>query len=167
MSETRSPGSARPRPTALQYAVRLLSARGYSERKLREKLRNRDYSRDEIDEAIAKLIARRLLDDRAYAEDFVRSRCASQPRGRSALIRDLISRGIPASLAGEVVGDAVSDADEMELARELVARKAAQYRSLDAETQRRRLSGLLARRGFRPQTIHRVVSDELNDSMED
>jgi len=143
--------------TALQYAVKLLSSRPYSEKKLREKLGMRGYERSDIDLAIDRLRRERLLDDRRFAEDFVRARLATRPRAASALARDLRQRGIAARLAKEVAEEiAPHDMDE-ELAKELVRRKETMYLSLDPLTRRRRLAAFLARRGFSYDTIEKVL----------
>lgn len=144
--------------TALQYAVWLLSSRPYSERKLAEKLRLREYFSDDIKTAVERLKKERLLDDEKFAADFVRSRQNSRPRAASALIRDLLTRGIPMDIARKTVEAATSPEDEVALARQLVQRKGAHYDSLEPQVRWRRLGGLLARRGFSPDVIRKVLS---------
>lgn len=53
---------------AYSYLVKLLSARDYSEHKLREKLREKKYPASEIDDAINEIKARGYLREDAYAE---------------------------------------------------------------------------------------------------
>jgi regulatory protein len=48
--------------------IRLLSSKDYSEHKLREKLRNRDFPAAEIDEAIAQVKEKNYLKEEIYAE---------------------------------------------------------------------------------------------------
>jgi regulatory protein len=157
-------GKRDPKATPiLHYAVKLLAARPYSERKLSEKLAARGYEAREIAEALARLREKDLISDPRFARDFVRARVAAQPRGRTALIQDLVGRGIAASLANEVVRELVEDDTEETFARELIARKSVQYASLEPEVRKRRLAGLLARRGFRPQMIYRLL-DAADDS---
>jgi len=146
----------KPPVTALSHAVRLLSARPYSERKLREKLANK-FPRDEIDHAIRRLCAERLLDDQRYAEDFVRVRVATRPRSGFVLVRELMQRGIARGMAQDVVNRLVPAESHENLARELVSRKRAMYRGLDEPTRRRRLTAFLARRGFSYEVIHKVL----------
>jgi regulatory protein len=141
----------------LKYAVKLLAQRPYSEKLLREKLRRFDYLPQEIESAIAELKQKRYLDDRQYAEDFVKMRISSRPRASSALVTELLSKGIGLALAKEVVDQLCTVGDEEKLARDLLARKQAQYASLEPHVRKRRLAALLARRGFRPDTIHRVL----------
>jgi regulatory protein len=151
------PQRSRPKVNALQYAVRLLSTRAYSENKLREKLALRQFTPEEIAAAVARLKAERLLDDRRFMEDFIRARLASRPRTGAALVRDLILRGIPRKLAQEAVQELSPPEDELPLAVEVVRRKLSVYVSLDEPTRRRRLASLLARRGFSYATIQKVL----------
>lgn len=146
-----------PRATALQHAVKLLSARPYSAAKLREKLLLRGYPAPESDAAIRRLIAERLLDDRRFAEDFVRARIAAMPRSGGILSRELRQRGVSPAIAKEVVAALAPPDNDESLARELLRRKAKAYAGLDDLARKRRLSAFLARRGFSYATIRRVL----------
>jgi len=53
---------------AYMYLVKILSVRDYSEYKLREKLRERNYPTDEIESAINDIKAKGYLREEAYAE---------------------------------------------------------------------------------------------------
>ncbi|HEY3294651.1 MAG TPA: regulatory protein RecX [bacterium] len=148
---------SRPKVNSLQYAVRLLSVRSYSEKRLREKLAGRQFTPEEIDSAVKRLRDERLLDDRNFAEEFVRTRLLLRPRTGAALLRDLLQRGISKHLAQEVIAEmAPKDQDEA-LARELLRRKASLYAGLDDQTRRRRIMSMLARRGFSYDTIDKVL----------
>jgi len=155
--ETRRP---RKPATALQYAVRLLSARPYSEKKLREKLAAREYERGEIEYALRRLREERLLDDRRFAEEFVRARLSLRPRAAAVLMRELRQRGIAGPLAKSVAEELAPRDSDAELARELIRRKQTAYKNLDPEKRHRRLSSLLARRGFSYDTIRSVLREE-------
>jgi regulatory protein len=152
--------------TALQYAVKLLSTRPYTERKLREKLYGRQYTTPEIRSALDRLKRERLLDDRKYAEDYVHARMAARPRAATRMVTDLLARGIPLALAREVTAELMPKSDELTLAREFVRRKQAQYAHLDEDTRWRRLAGMLARRGFSLDTIRAVLKQAPDDISE-
>ena len=51
---------------AYQYSIRLLSLRDYSEHKMRQKLLDKNYDADEIDEVIQKLIDMNYLREEEY-----------------------------------------------------------------------------------------------------
>ena len=157
----------RPKVNALQYAVRLLSARPYSERKLREKLAGRQYEPDEIEHAVARLKQEHLLDDRNFAEEFVRTRLLLRPRTGIALLRDLLQRGVSKRLAQEVIKELAPPDQDEALARDLVRRKLPLYEGLDELTRRRRLMSLLARRGFGYDTIEKVLNFKTDSPTEE
>ena len=159
--------SRRPKGTALQYAVKLLAVRNYSEKKLREKLAGREFDQEEIAASVARLKEERLLDDRRFAEEFVRARLATRPRTGIALQRDLFQRGISRPLAQEVIAELAPPAQDEALALELVRRKWSLYESLDDQTRRRRLMSLLARRGFPYDTIEKVLKSDFDSLSED
>ena len=58
---------------AYLYLIKLLSSRDYSEFKLREKLREKQYPANEIDEAIAEIKAKNYLREDNYAEARVKA----------------------------------------------------------------------------------------------
>lgn len=147
----------RPPATALQQAVKLLATRPYSAHKLRDKLRQRGYADTEIESALQRLTAERLLDDRRLAEDFVRARLAAMPRSGRILLRELHQRGIEFALAKDVIAALAPAENDEQLARELLRRKAKLYDALDDLTRRRRLTALLARRGFSFNVIQKVL----------
>lgn len=158
--KTAAEDSERKRPrapaTALRAAVKLLSARPYSEKKLREKLIGK-FPQDEIEQAIQRLREKKFVDDRRYAEDFVRARIASRPRTGFILMRELSQRGVARTIAQDVVNRLVPKDDDEKLARELLTRKQMMYRGLDEPTRRRRLTAFLARRGFSYEVIQKAL----------
>ena len=58
---------------AYLYLIKLLSSRDYSEFKLREKLREKQYPANEIDEAITEIKAKNYLREENYAEARVKA----------------------------------------------------------------------------------------------
>jgi len=80
------------------YAVKLLARRDYSLAKLREKLQLR--FGDSPDEVMTQLIAKRFVNERRYAENYVAGR---RKRGRSRLHDELLGRGIPLEIVEEVL----------------------------------------------------------------
>ncbi|MBI2149269.1 MAG: regulatory protein RecX [Acidobacteria bacterium] len=80
------------------HALKLLSARDYTVAKLREKLEAK-FGRVP-DEVLDRLIRKRFLDDRRFAENYVDKR---KNRGAVALREELLARGVEADLAGEIL----------------------------------------------------------------
>jgi regulatory protein len=160
----------------LAAALRRLEIRAFSVAGLRRRLLEAGYRADLVDAALARLGELGLLDDAAYARDWIEARDRSRPRGTAALRRELAQRGIPpemiaAALAGraEVAGQAgmaqvgaeaaASDtADERAAAALLTRRAAALGRIDDPRLRRQRAYALLARNGFDPATCASMVA---------
>lgn len=101
-----------------------------------------------------------LVDDEAYARAWVRSRHAGRGLGRRALRHELLTRGVDRDVIDEAVAEVSSD-DEDAAARALVRARLGGLARFDRTTQRRRLVGLLARRGYSSAVAARVVAQEM------
>ena len=101
-----------------------------------------------------------LVDDVAYAHMLVRSKTNSRSLAKRALRVELTKKGIDPEIQNVVLLD-VSDDDEFRMATELVAKKIRNMGGLTADARWRRLTGLLARKGYTTGTTIRVVKEAL------
>jgi regulatory protein len=99
-----------------------------------------------------------MVDDAAYAELLIRSRCNTKRVSRSVLRQQLRQKGVNQEIIEEALL-VVSDADELRMATELVERKARAMSRLEPEVRKRRLFGLLARKGYNTSIAIRVIQD--------
>ena len=99
-----------------------------------------------------------MVDDAAYAELLIRSRCNTKRVSRSVLRQQLRQKGVDQEIIEEALL-VVSDADELRMATELVERKARAMSRLEPEVRKRRLFGLLARKGYNTSIALRVIQD--------
>jgi regulatory protein len=107
-----------------------------------------------------------LVDDEAFARSWVESRQAGKGLARRALAQELRRKGVDDEVAREVL-DEVEPDDEVESARVLVRRKLRTAARLDRDTAIRRLTGMLARKGYPPSVAFRVVREELESAGHD
>ncbi|CAN5239828.1 hypothetical protein BH18ACT9_BH18ACT9_08730 [soil metagenome] len=101
-----------------------------------------------------------LVDDEAFARSWVQSRQSGKGLARRALAHELRNKGVPDDVAQAAL-DEVDPDEEVESARLLVRRKLRTAARLDHATAVRRLSGMLARKGYPAGVAFRVVRDEL------
>ena len=104
-----------------------------------------------------------LVDDEQFARAWVRSRHDGRGLGRRALRYELLTRGVDRDIVDAAVAEVSLD-DEDAAARQLVRARLAGMHRLDAVTKRRRLTSLLARRGYPPGVAARVVAEQLSDA---
>jgi regulatory protein len=101
-----------------------------------------------------------LIDDAAFARDWVQSRQQGRGLARRALAAELRRKGVDQEVIADAV-DVVDADDEVEAARLLVRRKLRSLQRFDQVTQLRRLTGMLARKGYSSAVAYRVVREEL------
>ena len=101
-----------------------------------------------------------LIDDAAFARSWVESRQSGKGLARRALAHELRRKGIDHVVAREAL-DEVDPEAEVESARMLVRRKMRSVQRVDRTSAIRRLTAMLARKGYPPGLAVRVVREEL------
>ena len=159
-------------------AARFLEARQRSVHEVRRHLLAARYPAPLVERAIERLLELRWLDDEQFARNWVESRDRAHPRGRQALRRELLLKGIDRDVTETVLEDRGRDALEAEpeadgtadtfAARRLLARKAAALgRVADPAARRQRVYALLARSGFDADVCREVSAEFLREAVED
>lgn len=133
-----------PPRDAFAAACRYLTARERCAAEVRAYLRRRGFPSEEIDPAIERLHAERLVDDMRYARLYVEGRSRRAPRSGMLLVRELTVRGVNAETAREAVTAFLAEVPEEELARRLLEKLPG-----TGEDWKRRAARRLASRGFR------------------
>ncbi len=150
---------------ATAAALNFVSYRPRSEREVRNRLRRKAYEPEAIDYAIEKMRGWRYLDDTAFAEFWVGSRAEHSPRGKRALQSELRAKGVEREVVERVLED--TDLDEGNAALEIARKRLRSLSSYDAETQRRRLSAFLARRGYGWDVVKPVLAELFSGDADD
>ena len=99
-----------------------------------------------------------MVDDAAFAELLIRSRCNTKRVSRSVIRQQLRQKGVDQEII-EAALTVISDADELRMATELVERKVRAMARLEPDVRKRRLFGLLARKGYNTAVALRVIQD--------
>ena len=126
----------------LECAGRYLARREHSIGELRLKLAAKQFDGDEIDVAIERLVAEGLVDDRRFANAFVRSR-ASRLQGPRKIRAELKRRNIAEAVISEAFEEA--DLSWSDIAARWLARQGAW---LDDYNSRAKYYRRLVNRGF-------------------
>lgn len=159
---------------ARDAAMSLLAHRARSRAELRRRLDGKEFPAAIVDQVLDWLDARGYIDDRAFAEAFVRDRLRLRPRGRIGLLQELRRKGVDeasaeAAIAGAMASEGVDEpALAFEAARAWVRKNGSTVRKAarspeDRQKARRRLYGHLARRGFAPDAVRAAIERALAD----
>ncbi len=139
---------------ALKYALKILGYRDRSMSEMRQKLIDKGFSGNVVDDTLAYLEEKSFIDDRRLAELLRRDAVERRHFGARGVRSYLIRRGIAKDIADAMAG---ADNDYLGVAMQLAEKKMRFIGHLDSVTIKRRLYGLLARRGFTHDEIRQVL----------
>ena len=138
-------------------SMNLLKSRDYTKKQLEDKLRQGDYPKECIEEAIAYVESYGYIDDRRYARDFIEYHM--QTKSRTRMEMDLQRRGVAKDVIRNVfeeLGDLGVEQDESAMIRNLLQKK--KYCTDTATKQeQQKMYGFLYRKGFSPEAIMRAL----------
>ena len=100
-------------------AYKLLSRRDHSRKELSDKLRQRGYSHELVEQVICEIQKAGYLDDAVFARRFASTRLQIRPMGKKRLLFELVRKGIEPEAAERAVFEAYAGSDELELARDV------------------------------------------------
>lgn len=149
---------------AMADAIRFLALRMRTSGELRAYLRRRGYAASTIEQVLARCRERKFIDDRAFAEQFVRRRLA-QGYGPRRLARELANKGLAQDVYRPLLDD-LGERDLFQVARQLAVKKASGLRQeLPLAAKKAKIARHLQYKGFPETVIHRVLDALFSSSM--
>jgi regulatory protein len=149
-----------PEAVAKAICLRLLTAAPRPRAGLAQALQRRGIPPEVIEAVLDRFTEVGLIDDQAYAEAFVASRHRDRGLGAAALRTELRRKGVDADVAGLAAAPIDSEA-ERRRAEALIVRRVDSAMVGGYQSARRRLVGLLARRGYAADVATSVVDAAL------
>ncbi len=131
----------------MDAALSFLTARMRTVREVEDKLDELQYGEGDILATVARLKELNLLDDEAYAREFVRSRLATKPVSRQKLYLDLRAHKLPEETVRTVL-DELPKETEADNALEVAKKFWRQMSTLEEPVRRERVLRRLTSRGF-------------------
>lgn len=147
------------RNKALANAYALLRQRPRSEREIRERLKLKGYAAGAIDGCVEALRRAGDIDDAKFARFWVESRMQFNPMGDIVLRHELKSKGVAESVIEEALAAKAKAFDEYAVALNMARERFAQLAKLDRKKAMKRLYDFLVRRGFKFDTVERVIEE--------
>jgi regulatory protein len=156
----RAEEDADPEAVARQICLRLLTAAPRTQAQLAAALRRRGVPEQAAANVLARFAEVKLIDDELFARAWVESRHHGRGLAGRALGAELRQRGV-ASGDIEAALSQLDPEQELATARELVERRLAGTTGMPVPARMRRLTGVLARKGYPPGLAYRVVREAL------
>ena len=138
-------------------AYRYLSLRDRTVRETADYLGKKGYSVGVVQKTVRYLKEAKYLDDRRFAEHWARTRAENKQFGKYRLRRELAGKGLAPEIIDETLDTLFETVKEIDLARVAVEKKLPSMKDLDPEKRKRRLAGLLQRKGFSGHIIYEVL----------
>jgi regulatory protein len=149
-----------PEQVARIIVLRRLSISPRTRKELADDLRKRGVDGDVAERVLSRFAELGLIDDAEYARMWVDSRQRTRGSARSVLQQELRARGVCDDDARAAL-EAIDDDDERARAARLVEARLEATRRLEPQARRRRLVGLLVRRGYRQSMALSVVAEAI------
>jgi len=143
--------------------LRRLTAAPRTYAQLRDGLLDRGFEMQVITTVLDRYVEVGLINDAEFAEMWVRSRHSIRGNARSVLRRELRDKGVPVEEAESALAT-ITDESERQRAGDLVRRKIVSTARLEPQARVRRLTSMLARRGYPPGICFAAVAEVLADS---
>ena len=143
---------------AFRTLLRALERRSFARADLGRRLVRKGHPRPAVEAALERAQTLGLLDDVAFAINYVQTR-AARGRGPSRLTRDLMAMGVERGhIDRALAAEWPEGSDRTGVPLALASKRAAQLGHLPRPVKRRRLLAYLARRGFAGHDISEIVA---------
>lgn len=143
---------------ARKIALDQLAVRQRSTKELRQAMAKRNVPTDVAEEILERFTEVGLVDDAAFAATLTQSRARHSLRGTARIRQELREKGVDRETAEEALAE-LDPEEERAAALELARRKARSMARLEPHVARRRLAGVLARRGFSSSVTASVLAE--------
>ncbi|MDB5297832.1 MAG: hypothetical protein JWO31_3815 [Phycisphaerales bacterium] len=143
-------------------ALRAIGTRMHGRAELAKKLARKEYGAAVIASVLDDLVRLKYVDDAQFAAARARSAARVKHHGKRRAKVELMRTGVDAATADQALSDVYGTHDSLAVARELARKQAPRLARLgDPQAARRRLVGMLQRRGFDYEQIKPVVDEVL------
>lgn len=146
---------------AKMRSMKLLENKDYTEKQLRDKLKQGEYPKEAIEEAVSYVKSYHYIDDDRYAAAYIEYHMENKSRQR--IFQDLLKKGIDKACIEkqweklELMG---LQGNEEEMIRALLEKKHYFEKTADIKEQRR-VYAFLMRRGFSGDLVRKIMNTEI------
>lgn len=135
-------------------AVDLISRRLRSEKEIRDYAKRKQWTVTNTERVIERLKSHGYLNDKVFAEAFVRSRQSTEKYSKRRIERDLRQKGIAPNIIQQVLPSETSDKNVI---TKLIQKKAHRYNDVN------KLKAYLIRAGFDYDDVNQAISEYCNN----
>jgi regulatory protein len=149
------------RQECFDEALKAIKSRLHSRSELHRKLMRREYGEQVVKAVLDDLARLGYVDDERFAKTKALSAAQYKHHGRRRAFLELRKAGVTGEVADKALADVYAEHDSTAVARRLAEKQAPRLKKLDPVVARRRLVGMLQRRGFDYDSIKPVIDEVL------
>ncbi len=144
--------NSKARCSAFDKAVNLLAFKDRTTQEIKQRLNEKGYSSEEVEEAVEKLSYYGYLNDQNYTISYIKDNTSK--KGKKLIMNELAQKGIDKNTV-DIACEEV-EIDEVSTIEDLVKRR---YETVDFSDEKiyRRVVGYFLRRGFSYDNVRRVL----------
>ena len=148
---------------AKNNAYALLRQRARSEFEIRSRLKLKGYGGEVVEYVVESLRGAGEIDDARFAKLWVESRMHLNPVGDVVLRHELKEKGVSDSIIEATLTGKAEEYDEYEVAFNMAAEQFERLKKLDRRKALKRVYDFLLRRGFKYETVRRIIENITNE----
>lgn len=145
--------------------INFLSYRMRTKKEIHDYLVKKEVDSEHITQIIDRLTREKLLDDKEFAEMFVRTRINTSSKGPMIIKKELIDKGVSVSIAEEAVAEFPYEA-QFEKVSKWIEKKLNQRKKESFRKQIQQLQATLMQKGFTQDVIKDALA-EIDDEKDD
>ena len=149
------------RQEVFDAAMRFLERRMHSRCELRTKLKRQEHDAATIEAVLDDLERLNYVDDAKFAAAKVEQAAKVRHHGRRRAAIELMKAGVTGEAGRKALEQTYDTHDSLAVARELARKKVRSLSKLEPHVARRRLVGMLQRRGFEYDVVRPVIDEVL------
>lgn len=146
---------------SITLAVKYLALRQRSVKEVKDYLKRKGYDDNLIDDTISYLEEKNYLNDYEFAQSFIRDKSYLNKYGINKIRYELMNKGVSREIISKTLR--FDTDEEYNNAIELANKKMKSYRNQDRDSIYRKLGGFLQRRGYRYDTVSKVLREVLDE----
>lgn len=141
---------------AKNYAFLLLKFRPRSEKEIYQRLKNKKFNEEIINDTIAFLKEKEFIDDNYFAKAWIQSRI-KRPLGLRRLRAELKVKGVDKEIIDSQIDQIKKDYAEEDIVKAIAKAKISKLKGIEPLKAKRRILDYLLRRGFSAEIVFDVV----------
>ena len=141
-----------------RIALRFLSYRQRSEKEVRDKLKGKRISKNNIDKILTTLSELNFINDEQFAKLFLESYLSKRPMGRRLINMKLLEKGIKKDIVENVLIENYKEEEELVKCNELLKKYIKKVKSKNEMEKKRKCYQYLLSRGFENEIVRETIS---------